>query len=334
MKTTTTLLKMGLVGLFLTLTTNLLAQSPTPPGPIDPLGPQNTATAGSLARGSLFSPSIASFDEELINSILFHNPDVANAFTLRASAIEDHEEDRGLAFTHYTWEHGTDGTAYSPVGADSPTLAQTGVAPGYHYYRVSARIIPEGTDPDLACDPDNVEVFVVFVLPPLTVTAANTGEFLQYCESDVADQTNVQLAVSGIAYNGYEGTPEVDEFAFNYRWYAVKSTNATDPFTRENTDFPTIDASKADITGATEVGTNASYNPEIAEIGTYKFFVEVEYQIKDRNTGLGSDSPTSRNRPYVIYRGWVGGIDQATASIVTVTPQPGKPHITIEEVID
>jgi hypothetical protein len=333
MKTTTTLLKTGLVGLFLTLTTGLFGQSQTPPGPIDPLGPQSPGTLGDQARGTLFSPQITSFDDELINSILFYNPDVENGFTLRASAIEDHADDRGLAFTHYTWEYGTNGTAYSPVGTDSPTLAQTGAAPGYHYYRVSARIIPEGTDPDLACDPDNVEVFVVFVLPPLNVTVANIGDFLQYCESDAADQTNVQLAVSEIAYDGYTETPVVDDFAFNYRWYAVKSEGA-DPFSRDNADFLEIDETKADITDATEVGTDASYTPQISAIGTYKFFVEVEYVIKDRSTGLGTDDPEDRNRPHVIYRSWVGGTDQASASIVTVTPQPGKPHITIEEVID
>ena len=339
MKKTSKMIRTGLVALLLSATASVFGQTTQfPPGPIDPLGPQSAATVGTQARGALFSPSIANFDDELVNSILFFNPGQANSFTLRASAIEDHENDRGLAFTHYTWEYGTNGTDYSPVGDDSPTLAQTaGLAPGYHYYRVEARIVPTGTDPDLTCDADNVETFVVFVLPPLAVTATNTGDDFQYCEADVVDgQTNVALAIDEIVYDGYAGTPAVGDFAFNYRWYAVKSTDPTDPFSRDNADFPTIDATKANLTGATEItgATSAEYIPAIDEIGTYKFFVEVEYQIKDRSTGLGADNTEARNRPYVIYRGWVGGADQATASIVTVTPQPGKPHITIEEVED
>lgn len=338
MKKTITLLKISLVGLFLTMMTGFFAQAQqTLLGPLNPLGPGDPSTVGTEGRGTLFDPSISSFDDELVNSILFFNPDIANSFTLRASAIEDHESDRGLAFTHYTWEYSTDGTTYNSVGDNSPTLAQTaGVGPGYHYYRVEARIVPEGTDPDLTCVADNVETFVVFVLPPLTVTASNTADILQYCESDADEQTNVALEIDEIAYGGYEGAPAVDDFAFNYRWYAVKSTDATDPFSRDEADFPSIDATKANITGATEItgATSATYTPAIDEIGTYKFFVEVEYQIKDRSTGLGADSPEARNRPYVIYRGWVGGANQASASIVTVTPQPGKPHITIESVVD
>ncbi len=332
MKKTTTLLKISLVGLFLAISTTMFGQTTLPP--LSALGPQDPETEGSNVRGDLFDPTIANFDDELINSILFFNPDLANSFTLRASAIEDHENNRGLAFTHYTWRYSTDGTTYNSIGTDASTLEQTNIAPGYHYYQVEARIVPDGTDPDLTCEADNVETFVVFVLPPLTVTATNTGDFLQYCESEAVGQTNVALEIDEIAYDGYVGTPAVGDFAFNYRWYAVKSTDETEPFSRDNADFPTIDETKADITGATEVGSSATYTPQISDIGTYKFFVEVEYQIKDRSTGLGADNPEARNRPYVIYRGWVGGADQAAASIVTVTPQPGKPHITIEEVID
>jgi len=331
-------MKAGLIALFLSATTIAFGQQ-VPPGPISPLGPQSTAIEGTTARGNLFDPAVANFDNEVANSILFFNPDVANGFTLRASAIEDHEDDRGLSFTHYAWTYSADeGTTYASIGTNAATLAQTGLAPGYHYFRVEARIVPTGTDPDLTCGPDNVETFVVFVLPPLTVTTTNiAGSLLQYCEADAAEQENIELS-AGVAYDAthYNGNPAVANFEFNYRWYYVKSTDATDLFSRDNADFASVDPTKADITGATLIsGANAAtYTPAIGEIGTYKFFVEVEYQIKDRNTGLGTDDPTDRNRSYVIYRGWFGGADQANASIVTITPAPGKPHITIETVID
>src|SRR5690606_12573440 len=110
------------------------------------------------------------------------------------------------------------------------TLSQTGLNPGYHYYQVEARIIPTGADPDLTCGPDNVETFVVFVLPPLTVTPTNgaTTPLLQYCEADAAGQSNIELS-AGVTYDAtyYSGNPAVEDFQFNYRWYYVKSTDAT-----------------------------------------------------------------------------------------------------------
>lgn len=332
MEKTTTMLKTGLVGLFLTMTTTGVYAQLTPPEPLSALGPQSATLAGTTDRRNLFDPAIANFDDELINSILFFNPDQTNSFTLRASAIEDHEDDRGLSFTHYEWSYGTNGTDFTAIGSGAATLPQSGIGPGYHYYRVEARIVPVGTDPDLSCEADNIETFVVFVLPPLSVTATNTGGLSQYCESDAGTQSNVALSAA-VAYDGYTGNPTVGEFDVNYRWYYVKS-NGSEPFSQNHDDF--VEVTKANITNATLIDgeTSATYAPNISDVGTYKFFVEVEYQIKDRSHGLGTDDPTDRNRPYVIYRGWVGGPDQANATIVTVTPEPGKPHITIEEVLD
>lgn len=336
MKKTSTMIKTGLVALLLSATASVFGQTTLPP--LSALGPQDPETEGSNVRGDLFDPTIANFDDELINSILFFNPDLANSFTLRASAIEDHENNRGLAFTHYTWRYSTDGTTYNSIGTDASTLEQTNIAPGYHYYQVEARIVPTGTDPDLACVPDNVETFVVYVLPPIAVTTTNTAVegSLQYCELDAELQDNVVLSTT-LAYDDYTGDPSIDDFIFNYRWYYVKSQDANDVFSRDENAFAAIDPSKSDVSGATLIdgATGATYTPNISEIGTYKFFVEVEYQIKDRNyDGNEVDPVTDRARPYVIYRGWFGGGDQANARIVTITPAPGKPHITIEGVND
>src|SRR5690606_14836450 len=115
-----------------------------------------------------------------------------------------------------------------------------------------------------------------------------------------------------------------------YTWYAVKADAVTG-------DYPTIDVTKAAITGAslqvahTVTGATDGFTPDIAEIGKYKFFVEVEYTIKARDYDVAETS-TARKRTYALYRTWFGGNTQADASVIFVTPAPGKPHITIEGV--
>src|SRR5690606_8627259 len=341
MKKTSTMIRTGLVALLLSTTASVFGQSTqVPPGPINPLGPQEIETDGSTDRGNLFDPTISGFDDELINSILFFNPDLTkpNSFTLRASKTEDHVDDRAMEFTSYVWYQGTNGTDYTEItGETGMTLSRSGLTPGYHYYQVRGVINASGLDETLLCE-GPTETFVVFVLPPVTVTTTNTSTTpaLQYCENEAAAQENITLS-AGVNYASYSGNPQpVTEFGFNYRWYYVKSGDTDDVFSRDPADFATIDPTKANIDGATLItgATSAEYKPAIDVIGTYKFFVEVEYQIKDRNRGLGTDNPEDRNRPYVIYRGWFGGVDQDNASIVTVTPAPGRPHITIEGVND
>lgn len=347
MKSTMTMLKTSLAGLFLLAGFGVSAQTQVPPGPITPLGPQNTSVTSGNAkeRGEHFDPTITDFSNELINSILFYNPTVANGFTLRASTVEDHAS-RELEFTTYNWYYDGDGSTPSttPIaGENGVTLAQTNLAPGYHHYRVEGFITIPGVDPDEICPADITETFVVFVLPPLSVTASHTGTdpaLLQYCESDAATQQNV-LITPNVVYDAYTGQPDLDGFELKYTWYAVKSNHATNPFATDNGDFPAIDPTKADITGADlqdeafVIGTAQAFAPALEEIGSYKFFVEVEYTLKDRNYDSSEVDPvTNRARTHVIHRGWFGGADQDNASIVFVTPRPGKPHITIEQIID
>src|SRR5690606_643776 len=161
----------------------------------------------------------------------------------------------------------------------------------------------------------------------LSVTVEHTDGatgLLQYCEMDAATQSNVKLTAN-VAYESYAVDPDLADFELKYTWYAVKSNDAGDVFS--TTSFPSIDDTKADITGAlyqedvSIVGTTEEFTPTIAEVGTYKFFVEVEYTIKSRHTGLTEpENDEERNRPYVIYRGWFGD-NQADAEIAYVTPQ-------------
>src|SRR5690606_34094986 len=337
MKKTSPMLRTGLVALLLSPTSSWFGQFTL--SPIDQLGPENPTMANTTKdRATVFDPEVKSFADELINSILFFNPDQDNSFTLRASKTEDHVDGREMEFTSYVWYEGTNGTDYTEItGETGMTLSRSGLTPGYHYYQVRGVINPSGLDETLLCE-GPTETFVVFVLPPVTVTTTNTSTTpaLQYCENEAAAQENITLS-AGVNYASYSGNPQpVTEFGFNYRWYYVKSGDTDDVFSRDPADFATIDPTKANIDGATLItgATSAEYKPAIDVIGTYKFFVEVEYQIKDRNRGLGTDNPEDRNRPYVIYRGWFGGVDQDNASIVTVTPAPGRPHITIEGVND
>src|SRR5690606_15573367 len=128
--------------------------------------------------------------------------------------------------------------------------------------------------------------------------------------------------------------PAPADFDVKYRWYAGKQDGAVWP------DVSAIATDPVSIEGVTiltptpldaEGGALPLFAPQISTFGNYKIFVEVEYAVKDRNYSE-ADANDIRIRPHVIYRGFaqVDGADM----ILTVTPAPGKPHITIEEVED
>ncbi|MFB2119718.1 hypothetical protein [Parapedobacter sp. 2B3] len=361
MKTTKAMLKLGLVGLFLT-TFITLAQAQTidkDPQAKVVVGPETPIS--DAGRVTAITPLLTggNSDYETLHAVLFYNPATSGpGLTFVASLVEDHDTRTGgdaLEFTMYKWSYmGADGvtptTLYGldaggtekTVGVDDPANRHTvtSLAPGFHYFRVEGYIIPEGADDSELCTVED-ETFVVYVLPPLAVTTTHTGEngLLQYCEIDATTQQNVQMTAT-VAYDGYTGDPAIaDGFELKYTWYAVKSENATDIFADDIDDFPTIDPTKVDIGDAVAqpeaivVSSSNEFTPTIAEIGSYKFFVEVEYTVKARDYD-GAETDDARKRVYAIYRQWFGGADQDLASVVFVTPQPGKPHITVEGVTD
>jgi len=341
MKRKMKMIKTGLVALALSATVTVFGQTQTPPGPLSDLGPKDNHVLNTAKqRGELFDPAIANFDNELINSILFYNPAQANSFNLKASKIEDEVNNRGLNFTKYIWSESTDGISYTVItGQNTSTLTQSGLTPGYHYYKVEGLVNPDGVDESLLCSPLS-EVFAVYVLPQLSVTVSgtttNSNNAFVFCESEAntsspADGQKKVSLTSSVTFNGYSGVPNVDAFEKKYRWYAIKKGASG------YADFSNLSKDPTLATGANAIllGENVSLNaidPQIDAYGVYKVFVEVEYTIKDRNYGLGTDNPENRNRSYVIYRGIAqfGGQDLE----ITVTPTPGKPHITIEAVQD
>ena len=367
MKKTMKIIKTGLVAVF--LSTTGIAFGQTTPGTIDkgplkvgPISPHDATERGTLLglSATASSPNFTNQTKkqyEEANTVLFYNPNnPGSGLTLVASRKEDFtgitpsparsEQD----FTHYRWTYmgqdnnaATDGTAFNAgldatdgwlkeyTAANDNKLSVTGLTQGYHYFKVQGYIVPTGTTLNETCIQYS-ETFVVFVLPQLTVDAkradAGTGP-LQYCEINAASQTSVVLKAD-VNYTNYAGTPALGNFELKYNWYAVKA-GADGTFPTE----PTLE----NIGSLTPIATNLvtsnsnSLTPSIAEVGKYKFFVEVEYNVKDR-TYDGAETTAARKRTYALYRGWVGGTNQATASEIFVTPAPGKPHITIEGVTD
>ncbi len=355
MKNKSKMLKAGLVALFFSAAATVFGQVGSIPK--DPLALGPFTTAGDAGRAAALGAALIPAYEEA-NVVLFFNPNTSGSgLTLVASRKEDLTgvtTSRATAedFTHYRWSYMgqdnlaiadgtdynagldvTDGALIKYVAPNDNKLLVSALAEGYHYFRVQGYIIPEGTDIDNTCEPQYSETFAVYVLPQLEVTAARndagTGP-LQYCESTAAAQTDVVFKAD-VAYQNYLGNPALGGFELKYTWYSIKAD--------EDGTYPIIDATKVNLTGAIQQvsnnveGITNSFTPTIAEIGEYKFFVEVEYTLKARDYDI-AETADARKRTYALYRGWVGGVDQTNASRVFVTPAPGKPHITIEAVLD
>lgn len=368
MKKTIKMIKTGLVALLLSTTGVSFGQTATgtiEKGPlkIGPISPHDATERGALLSLStnVSNPNFTNQTKkqyEEANAVLFYNPNTpGSGLTLVASRKEDFtgitptptrpEQD----FTHYRWTYmgqdnnapadgssfnqelnATDGWLKEYSSADDNKLSVTKLTEGYHFFKVQGYIVPTGSTLNETCMQYS-ETFVVFVLPELKIDAkradAGTGT-LQYCETEATDQKNVALQAD-VSYENYLGNPALEGFELKYTWYSVKADASGN--------YPTIDVSKNDLTGAEEqvsndvTGISNNFSPSISEVGKYKFFVEVEYTVKAR-TYDGAETVNARKRTYALYRGWVGGADQTAATEVFVTPAPGKPHITIEAVQD
>ena len=347
---------------------SLPAAGQTPPGPLDSgLGPSTRTATGSLPRPELFhdeEPPL-NFDDEVINSILFYRTDnggtSVTGLTLVASKLED-KSDRNDPFTGYRWFYmGQDpdnqirtafllGTAshIQPEGleksvgtGDAHKLSVNGLTPGYHIFQVEGIMNPDGAESTDLCEPE-VETIVLYVLPPLKVSANGedpSGNF-QYCETDAATQEAVTITSSTEFVSGSEPvvSPGVDAFEKRYRFYAIKqqSDKTFTQFDSNNVDIdPTTLPGVTLLNGPgmlTVGGEIGDFKPNMAEYGKYQIMLEVEYTVKDRQFRTPGDADGIRVRPHVIYRSIVMHNSQPLE--ITVTPKPGKPHITIENVID
>lgn len=365
MKKTSTMIRTGLVALLLSATASVFGQSidKTGEGADIQVGPStaadNAARIAALGAGAL--------TDENRDVILFYNDASRPGLTLVASRTEDltiftPAPNRMAAnFTHYRWFYmGADGTAAvdgtvfatgldengllnTYVNAGDEKLVIRNLTEGYHYFKVQGIVNPDNIEDEELCNIQE-ETYVVYVLPRLSVSATGSTTLVsggdtptplfQFCETDGA-QDNVTIATNYSFLNEtLPADPTSADFDVKYRWYAVKqdgtawpdvSTIATDPVSIEGVTILT--PTPLNATG----GTLPSFAPQISTFGNYKIFVEVEYAVKDRNYSA-ADANDIRIRPHVIYRGFaqVDGADM----ILTVTPAPGKPHITIENIQD
>jgi len=122
-----------------------------------------------------------------------------------------------------------------------------------------------------------------------------------------------------------------------YRYYAVTADSPTNiaDLVSDATKLPSAYGAIELVAGTKEANTFLpSFYPQINTYGKYKILVEAEYVLKDRNYDGADVSDLDRKRSYVIYRGFAGGTDFDSATVVNVTPKPGKAYITIEAVRD
>lgn len=304
MKTTTTLLKMGLIGFVLAISNQVLAQTaPTTTTPITSVSDLDVGTIND--------------DETTVTSVptavLFYNP-AGTGITLQAS-----ETDlvTGLNYSSYLWHAiNQDGTIAETLSEEGRQLVLSGLSPGYYRYRVYGYINDDG----VICQSDEYQDLIFFVLRPLEVTASTgEGALPEFCLNDVPDtQLALETAVGFDGSVGYNANsfdqPEVSDFALTYRWYAINSENP-------GTQIPLTDPATVTNDGAAN-NITVPYGT-FTGVGTYTFHVEVQYSnaIKDRET-----------REHALWTATVGG--ETTPFELVVTPVPGRPTITIETVVD
>src|SRR5690606_13531623 len=363
MKNTSKVMKMGLVALFLSATTVAFGQTGVE-GTIDKTAAGAAVKVGTSTLADTAARVAALGAGNLTNEgrdvLLFYKDDSKPGLTLVASRTEDLSvitpapTRTAQSFTHYRWFYmgqdgaaAVDGTAFGTglvvggllktyAASGDEKLAITNLTEGYHYFKVRGIVNPDNITEEELCNVQE-ETYVVYVLPELQVSATGSvpsGSAFQYCETEAATESKVKV---NTAYSFVRPTtPTVGNFDVKYRWYAVKqgADGTTWPDVSNKATNP---ASIGDVTLlATSTGNGINgvlpeFVPQIAGVGKYKVFVEVEYAAKDRNYA-GLDESAGRVRPHVIYRGFAqaGSEDM----ILTVTPTPGKPHITIEAVVD
>ncbi|MBC9797354.1 hypothetical protein [Sinomicrobium weinanense] len=291
------LLKNGLVTLFLVCSVPAFAQI-VAPSPVTPIGIPGDLTVGSITNNTLPVTTIN-------DAVLFYNPATSGpSLTLTASL----DDGLGNTFTAYQWHTiiTTDGTTETEnliTGEATQNLTLTQLTPGYHKYRVYGLV----DDGSVICQSGDFEDIILFVLSPLTVetTFNANGNPLAYCSTDVP-ATPIELSVTSLNVdytantNGYPN-PDGNDFEVTYTWFAVKDADTANPI---------------------DLATSAdTYAVTLTDPGTYTFYVEVEYVVKDKGS-----------RDYVTYTTTVQ--DGAADLQIVVSPTPGAPTITIGTVTD
>lgn len=222
-------------------------------------------------------------------------------FKLKSSTSDGN----GNNYTGYTWEEQQTGTAtfgaVSNGSAAQEVLTITGATPGWHTYRVTA--VVSGN----ACPPEPT-LYNVYVLPKLVVTATSN-------KSDAASHTycagtGAPTGTDAITFTGtvaFDVTPNaltgldnltVDDFEITYTWTKINVATNASTTVATTKDYTIVEAATPGATAAVQ----------------YRYELTAVYSVKSCGTYKGT--------------GTLNG--STTTATVTVTPQPGKPVITIE----
>lgn len=302
MKTNLTLLQISMLGLLLTVTTLLFGQ--TGPAPIPTVTPP-IATFGGLQVGT-YNDGTGAVVSSMADAVLFYHP-TNTSITLQASE----QDANGMEFDLYVWYKITnaDGSENTPlVGEVSRTLTQENLEPGFHRYRVYGIVeSASGTN----CNSEEFQDIVIFVLNSLNPTVETAVDAVtQMCISDTLTDGILNTAISFASTYGSGDLPKpgAGDFEYTYTYYAIKDGDT-------NTKIPIGSVTASGATNSIDL----DYDTLKANgIGTYTFFVEVTYSsgIKD-----------STGKDYAI---WTSQVQRDGVNYqLEVTPQPGRPTITI-----
>lgn len=311
MKKTNSLLKIGLVGLLLTISSAIIAQTgPAAPTPVTPI---TSATDLNIGR--------INDDETTVvtdaTAVFFYNPtNGGTEVNLQASATDDHTPEPNT-FSYYAWYRVNEaGTEQGSSLSNAQTLSLSGddlLQPGFHRFRVYGFVGDAAAE---FCESEEFQDIILFVLNPLSPTASNTDAITEFCIGDTGTfGLEADVTFSGTYENTTFPNPDVDEFDLTYTWFAVR-------------DGDTDNAIQLTSAATTTDGATASATIDFDELdnaGTYTFYVEVEYSsaIKDKELRLEGHG---------FWRAYVE--DGAANYQVVVTPRPGRPTISFGTIVD
>lgn len=313
MKKTDSLLKIGLVGLFLTISSAIIAQTgPAAPTPVTPI---TSATNLDIGRINDDETSVVTDP----TAVFFYNPtNGGTEVNLQASATDDHTPEPNT-FSYYAWyrvnEAGTEqGSSLGSAQSLSLSAGEVGLLqPGFHRFRVYGFVGDAAAE---FCESEEFQDIILFVLNPLNPTATNTDAITEFC---IGDTGTFGLEATVTFEEDYENTsfpnPLVGDFDLTYTWFAVLDGD-TDNAIQLTSATTTTDGATASATIDFD---------ELDEAGTYTFYVEVAYSsaIKS-NTGF--------DEGHGFWRAYVE--DGGTNYQIVVTPRPGRPTITIGTVVE
>lgn len=227
-----------------------------------------------------------------------------SSFRLTSSLTDPTATGTPVPYTSWKWEeideNGNPGPLPATAVPDKEKLNVASATPGWHTYQVTA-----GTGAS-ECPADPV-IFTVYVLPDLTITS----------EVDPAGNTNLTYCAANGAPTGTDAIKLKSTVTFTtaprkitgLKDYTLSDFELKYVWSKEEVGVP---ASK------TDVGTGADYTIVESAVTTpgvekkYNYSVKVVYTVKSCGDYTAVTQSGTQN------------------AVITVTPKPGKPVITIQ----